>query len=187
MKGKRYIEEIWSWHYFKKILEACPNREASFLLAAYFGTGARLNELLLIKKKEIKEIEHNSMRFLTFIVPTFKNPTVHARNTYVSFQLESENFLIPIIQDWIKDLDEEDKIYCHSGRWVEKLCRKWFGKHPHFFRHCRATYNINVLRMRDVENQKFMGWSDTQPAATYTHLSQENMLDIYHRFEKNET
>jgi len=182
MKGGNIIE-VWEWPKIKEELDKATGQQR-FLLAAYFGTGARLRELLEIKKSDIQDNTIDNIKVLQVLLPTFKNKTTNARTIYLDY--DKELWIIQPIKDWLETITEpSQKIFLKSGRWVEGKFRIWFGKHPHFFRHSRATYNTTFWHMRDVENQIFMGWSDTQMASNYTHLTNRNMVDIFKR-QQNE-
>jgi integrase len=182
LKGRKVIE-VWPHTSIQALAERTTNQDAQYLLAGLFGTGARLNEFLSLRKKDITTSDDGIVRV---ILPTFKNPNTHARTIHLHPKHEAW-IIKPIIERADRLQGPEELLLQKSGRWVQKKCKFWFHKHPHFFRHCRATYNYNFWNMRDVEVQKFMGWSDTQMAATYTHLTENDMLAIFKRFDNHAT
>jgi len=178
MKGGNIIQ-VWEWQRVKSEIDNATGVKR-FLLAAYFGTGARLRELLEVKKSDIQDNDIEGTKVLQILLPTFKNKKVNARTVYLDYNKEA--WLIAPIKEWLETISEPNQpLLSKSGRWVELKFQEWFGKKVHFFRHSRATYNTTFWHMRDVENQIWMGWSDTQMASRYTHLTTRNMVDIFKR------
>ena len=172
----------WADHLVKEQLENEPNERMKYIIAGLFGTGARVGEFVLLKKKDIDYADQTTKNILLTTVKTFKNRNHHER--ILPLHTNSEGWFVSIIIDWAnKQTNPEGYLLpgkkpgTHlTKRRVEQLLRKRYNIHPHLLRHSRSTYNYNIRKFTDAQNMFFMGWSDLQPAHIYTHFKWSDLV-----------
>jgi integrase len=170
-------------------------RNFAFIAFMYL-TASRVSEVVGIKKQGKKDI---------YSVPPIKKEQVYFSNRYglkvliienipvlkrrktktgqyplrnLAIPFDHEPELIGYVEKWFNILptDEETILFNFSSRWALYICDKYLGKFNHFWRHSRLSDLVKIYDFKDTQLQHYVGWSNTQMAAKYVHLSSDDLL-----------
>ena len=153
------------------------------LFVLLYLTGARLNEILDLKKAQIKEEDKHGKKFLViYNVVTLKRGDRKFRR--IDIRIDKEQVFVSSIISWINGLNEESYVFYDKRFKTEnipiKRSRAWqiirnkTGLFPHFLRHIRLTHLVQDYGFGGYELQKFTGWKKLTTG--------ENYVDLYGDF-----
>jgi len=157
-------------------------------------TGCRISEALKVRVRDIEFLQDKQLGDVMKVhLFTLKNRRSKFRDVPVLIR-DHEKTMVEYILKFIgsqkRDPDSFLFFISRTNAWnkltqVEIIVRAAQGTkviedmqlriHPHFLRHCRATYLVQELNVPESQLVRFMGWSNSDPAQIYLHL---NWFDI---------
>lgn len=176
---------------FDKIREFTPNNNASLwkkpaiLIMAL--TGARIGEILLLKKRDIKFYGYHKRELHGDF--TFADVASVQFNLFTEKNRKNKYRIVPVIKNdffyepleaiykYWKDVEYDDSFMFYRNRVSMWRCvKEVMGKdyYPHFMRHISVTNDTKAGISPSILKSKF-GWTDLRPHAVYSHL---NWFDI---------
>jgi len=147
------------------------------MISLLYMTGARINELLTLKKSqfEFTEDQETGMKYLVINnIPTLKRKVKFPRSQFMRKDIEG-NF-IDFVKVWMNELTSDDALLFpikDSRAW--QIVFKYTGMFPHYFRHVR---NIDLVRLYGFNSfwlQRWNGWSKLQSSESYVNLVGEDL------------
>lgn len=163
--------EVLSYEFVQETLNEIVSPRNKALCAILYGTGARINEVLKLRKQNFEEREGH----LLISLFTEKNKLHPIRTIPISFKREP--WLIEPIQNYLRVCSEQ--LFSFSDRTVRKITHKYFGCHPHWFRHSRTTHLISIFNAHPEKIRLWMGWKDERPLKVYSHLFWRELKGIF--------
>lgn len=160
----------------KKTIFNINNPRDKALLCVIYSTGARIGEVEMIKKSDLKVQELNNNVCLVYNLFTEKRRATIYRLVPVRMDLE-EWLIQPVLQ--FMNFGYGEKLFKIKQRQMRKIVHKYFGVHPHILRHSRATHLVRYYRFTDTTLTRVMGWKDAKMATRYVH---QNVYDIANAF-----
>jgi len=150
-----------------------PSRDKA-LIALEYLTGARVSELLAIKRLHIERkniigkdfLVINQMRVLKRRKPMLRT---------VLILIEKEKELCQIAINYIDSIGMEDRLFPMTRQRAWQIIDKHTGYFNHFFRHMRTTHLTVDYGFTAQELKKFFGWASSKMADSYSHLQ---VIDI---------
>ena len=195
VKGKKrkvtQDEKILSRNEILAMIQAIPINIGNFekqglmyraLIAMLYLTGARINELLTIKKSQLEYAETNGIKYLIINnVVTLKRREKFLRPFFLRKDFEEE--FIKHVRAWLAEIYTDDElIFKIKSARAWQIVEKYTGKWDHYFRHVR---NIDLVRYYGFNSywlQRWNGWAKLQSGENYVHLVgqdlKEKILDI---------
>lgn len=176
---------------FYKEVAQTDDIEVRTLMVLGYLTAGRISELLLLRKKDIRKEVIGDRSFLVFRMRLLKKWDVigkrklpDGRTKYkTKRRLEVRNAPVPIdterqfldlVWDYVMSRPLEAKILPKSRQWAWlRLNEK--GIFPHYLRHLRITHLVQ-RGFTDQELVQFVGWENSMPAKTYTHLRWQDVV-----------
>ena len=132
---------------------------------------------LSLKEIQFKSTNETKIVCLIENVPVEKHRGVQSyRNIPISPMKDKE--FVEIVDEYVSKLKDSRQVLFPFLRQrgflaVKKIHPDWF---PHALRHFRLTHLAVDDDYSDLELKQLTGWSDTRPAAIYTHLSWHNLV-----------
>ena len=176
------------------------------LVAFIYLTGARISEIVgqekkvmkfykgkgkdrvLIRTEEVKipplykeniEVLKEKDMLLVHQVVCLKRKTSVPRRTIPIIISTERDFLIYFI-DYFNTIRPGEPLFPITRQRAWQIVNKELELYNHFLIHERVTHLVTNFNFSDNHLMKFRGWSNTQPAATYTHLS---YLDVANKMK----
>jgi len=178
----------------KKVGELYNEPEIRTLFFFLYLTGSRISEALKVRIRDIEFVKDKGLgEIMKVHLFTLKNRRSKFRDVPVlvkdeeksmveyilrfirSQKRDPESFLFSISRTnaWNKLTHVEIKVRAAQGtKVIEDLPLRI---HPHYLRHCRATYLSQVYGLPESQLVRYFGWSNSDPAQIYLHL---NWFDI---------
>jgi len=160
----RLPEQIFTRMEIDKLIEALDSDRNKALCAVLYESGARIGELLMVKKKDVAFDNDGAVIMLS-------GKTGQRRVRIVQFA--------PLLKKYIltSNIQSDDRIFniCYNN--AANILREaaWSADirkpvNPHAFRHARATHLANFLT--ESQLKEFFGWRQgSEMAQIYVHLS----------------
>ena len=148
--------------------EKLPRNRA--LIAMLYLTGARISEVLQVKRGDIWAEEVFGKKFIVIKMRTLKkrDRTEH-RNIPIS--VETDRDVLKYLIRWANENKSPEALLFTIGRqWAWRIMNK-HGLFNHYWRHCRNTHLVTKRGFTDQELVKFNGWASANSASIYTHLN----------------
>lgn len=171
-------EDILTVDEINTMIESADSPMYKALLALLFESGARINEVLAVKRKDVIESE----RGLLINIPETK-PN---KNGEVSYRRSIYPFSAQFIRNHItfSAISPGDRVFkpCHRSVWemLRKIAQKagvTKSVNPHAFRHAAATDAL-LRGFQEVIIKKKFGWSgDSRMLSRYIHLIDEDVIN----------
>lgn len=169
------------------------------LISLAYLTGGRISEIIgkpenhnyPLKKKHIKRVLKFGKEYLQIILyneKAGKRKEKSIKTKEILCPLEFEKFFVEIVEEYIKNLEDEDILFPFTRQYAWKMIKKetkrYFGNgwRTHFFRSARATLLIRNYGFTDEEVRKVMGWADTRPAKDYIELSSDDIAKAFYKY-----
>ncbi len=133
-----------------------------------------------IKKGDIKFEETKGKPCMYVRTENRKHKTRQTKRQPIPIELEQP--IVQFVKDYIKNLNDEDKLFAFRSKSASKIITSTTGFNVHFIRHIRATHLVTLYDFNEQALIKFMGWTDARPAKNYMELSGS---DILMQFYKN--
>ncbi|MFZ3060886.1 MAG: tyrosine-type recombinase/integrase [Candidatus Methanoperedens sp.] len=180
VKNNLRREDILTIEDIDKLIESTDSPMYKALIAFLFESGARINEALSVKIKNIKETDNG---LIIGIADTKTNNNIR-ESAYIYSAQYIRNHIT------YSGLTKEDKLFPISDQAVQKMLNKLKVKtgiekpiSPHKFRHAQAT-DMLTRQYSELIIRKQLGWSpDSHMISRYIHLVDQDVIDA--RFEKN--
>ncbi len=150
------------------------------LIALLYLTGARINELLTLKKSQFEFMAHPKTGIKYMVVsniPTLKRKTPHPRTQFMRKDIEEK--FINHVKVWMNELTAEDAILFPikaSRAW--QIVFKYTGMFDHYFRHVRNGDLIKLYGFSSYWLQRWNGWARITTGEKYVHLIAEDLKEM---------
>lgn len=196
---------VITWHYIvevvplEKLISWSENIEDYQLRTIFYIlylTGARISEVLALRKKDITIEEMKGIKVVIFNMINLKNKTSKFKKQAIPAITPEIKWMLKVILYYINDLEDDKKIFYYTRNNVTTRYRKLpplhlratsketgkvidnceFKMHPHYLRHCRLTHLEEEHDLGAFKLTIFAGWSDTKPARTYVHTSWKSLV-----------
>jgi len=170
--------EVPTLEEMKEMISSIPDEHLrdKAILSTLYITGARVCEIVKrLRLKDISVKEHKGRKYISFYLFTAKRQRRVKqiyRNIPVSYD-KYKVFVDPLI-DYIRQIKprDDDYVFDITTRTVLNITHKWLDFHTHFIRHVRISHLVQHHNFNDQELTKWTGWSNSNPAATYSHLDE---------------
>lgn len=157
----------------QKINSQNPTRDKA-LLALNYLTGARVSELLSIKRKQIEKVSKADVEFLIIHnVKVLKRRKDIHRTILIPVKKEKDFLLLAL--EHINKTGDEEKLFDITRQRAWQITKNKTGYFNHFFRHLRTTHLVTDYNFSAHELQKFFGWASSKMADAYAHLDVEDI------------
>lgn len=149
------------------------------LISLLYLTGARINELLTIKKSQFEFTQDQETGIKYVIVnniPTLKRKPMQYRTQFMRKDIEEE--FIEHVRLWMAELTNDDALLfpINSSR-AWQIVEKYTGKWDHYFRHARNTDLARLYGFNSYWLQKWNGWSRISSSEPYVNLVAEDLKE----------
>jgi len=175
--ARRY-KEVPRYEEMQPYLEQATNKEWKHIAKALYYTGARIGELMQIKKQHVWEEKD----FVKVKLLTEKNKYDTERIIPIPKKVEPEGAQLYL--DLIANKEDGALLFPYSpeikpSSYLRVMRRdfneEYSDKAPHYFRHCRATHMCTRFNYDTHQLVKYMGWTDERPAKHYVKLKTEDL------------
>lgn len=158
----------------EKISQIPAERDRAFLCALWL-TGARLNEVLELRRSDFSKVAKGKKLKIKLI--TLKNQIQMNRLVH-PYIAGHEHVVNPLI-NYLQYFEMEEKIFKFTGRTGENIVKRWFPDwFPHLIRHYRATHMAGNPNVSQVMLESWFGWSDPSSSRVYIHLDKRVTLNM---------
>jgi integrase/recombinase XerD len=180
VKNNLRREDILTIDDVNKLIDSTDSPMYKALIAFLFESGARINEALSVRIKNIQETESGLIIGIT--------DTKTNKNIRESAYIYSAQYIRNHIT--YSGLKKDDKLFSISDQAVQKMLNKLKERagikkpvSPHKFRHAQAT-DMLTRQYSELIIRKQLGWSsDSRMLSRYIHLVDQDVIDA--RFEKS--
>jgi integrase len=151
---KGELPKYWDRDYISRIIDSVHNPSRKMFFMFMWMTGVRISEALMARKMDINFSEYMiSIRWL-------KN------RKYLYRYLPLHPNLKDLLQLYTAQMLAEDRLFPFGRIWGYKLVKRYFGGHPHQFRH---SFAVNWLRCGGdmVILCRFLGHSNIKTTMEY--------------------
>ncbi len=189
------IEEI-----YRMSLEL-ENRADQVLYNTLYLTGARISEVLDLRKFDFKLIERTGGRFYYVRLKALKNPHLDEKQAVIKAdnpKKPEESEMLKPIERHLDTLEIGEKLfnirreaYYYRIRHLKfnspgthrgvNLDVKTFHMFPHFLRGCRLTHLWDYYKMDPIHLQAIAGHSDMRSIWQYVHSKPDQIADAMSR------
>ncbi|MHA1626697.1 MAG: tyrosine-type recombinase/integrase [Candidatus Asgardarchaeia archaeon] len=168
--------KIMSYDDVKNIINSIKNKRDKALVELLYLTGARISELLSLRRGDIEEDKVGDVEFLFVNLITLKRKKgVEQRVVEIpKFEISNETL------EYIYSKGEDDLLFessrnkgkpisrIHAWRIIKSISKDLY---LHLMRHCRLTHLVNKYNYNELELMRFAGWTNTNPAKFYMYQS----------------
>lgn len=174
--AQRYREVPNYDEIFNKLNESVDPHIKHIAKALYY-TGARIGELVQIRKKHVWEED----KFVKVKLLTEKNQYNTERIIPIPKDIESCGAALYL--NAIKNKEDNDLLFPSPPQillssYMRVLRRNFnteYNVAPHYYRHCRLTHMVTRFNYDSHQLVKYAGWTDERPAKHYVHLLTEDL------------
>lgn len=149
--------------------------EYKALIAILYLTGARINEILDLQKKQIRVANYKDRKVL--LIQNLKILKTRGKNPVrqLTFTTEDRDF-VRVVLKYLQTLTEpEQKIFEMKRARAFQIVKKYTGKYPHYFRHVKNTHLVTEKNFSIPYLKKWNGWVSDSSASFYINLSSEDL------------
>jgi len=191
-KKKRKVsdeEKVMSRQEILSLIEKIPKDIARFenkglmyrtLIALLYLTGARISELLTVKKNQFEYAFDRGVKYLIINnVPTLKSRS-KSESKYRPFFLRKdfEEPFINHVRAWLNELISDDElVFKINPSRSHQIVKEYTGKFPHYFRHVRSIDLVRYYGFNSYWLQRWHGWARINSAEAYVKLLGEDLKD----------
>lgn len=151
-----------------EVLETFSNidePELKAIVAVLITTGARVSEVCELQGKDITSDD----KYIYFNMRVLKKKNdPHKR---ITRRVPKNKYFISHFLKWVNEynsINRDDPIFSYDRKKVWRKLKEANPEiHPHMFRHTLATWMLQKVDMRTL--QEWFGWSTFKIAETYTH------------------
>lgn len=153
-KVKRNLPKYWSKEYIHECLSRIENHRHKMLFVFLWQSGVRITEAISLKKKDI-DFKNSVMR-----VKWQKNRKHKVRVVPLHPTLSQ------VLEVYTAPLKADDRVFSLTRQRAWQLSKKYFGGHPHQFRH---SFAVNWLRQGGdlIVLHRILGHSRIQTTMEY--------------------
>ena len=188
---ERIRDVVFNWH------TTGLKESFKFLFILAYLTGARISEMLQLRRMDFSIEEIEGRKFLAVQILTLKE---HRSNLLRKILVPADGYEFELVRlfvnDFLSQFYDKEKVFSMKriAAWkkfskinigpvqgvVETTIGaqvKYFDKYPcfpHFMRHCRLTHLKKKYGFDDQYLMRWAGWASTQMAAEYVHVSAED-------------
>ncbi|HEB46957.1 MAG TPA: site-specific integrase [Candidatus Pacearchaeota archaeon] len=158
------------------------------LIALLYLTGARINELLTLKKSQFEFMQYpkTGIKYMVISnIPTLKRKTPLPRTQFMRKDIEED--FINHAKAWMNELTAEDALLFPikaSRAW--QIVEKYTGMFDHYFRHVRNGDLVRLYGFNSYWLQRWNGWARITSGENYVHLIAEDLKEMIMGIEKKE-
>jgi len=149
------------------------------LISLLYLTGARINELLTIKKSQFEFMEDQKTGIKYMIVsniPILKRKPLRYRTQFMRKDFEAE--FIQHIRIWLSELTIDDApLFNIKSSRAWQIVEKYTGMYDHYFRHVRNTDLIRFYGFNSYWLQRWNGWSRISSSEPYVNLVSQDLKE----------
>jgi integrase len=149
------------------------------LISLLYLTGARINELLTIKKSQFEFTTEPKTGLQILVinnVPTLKRGEKHYRPFFLRRDFE-EGFLKHVTARLAELATDDAMVFpIHSSR-AWQIVKQYTGGYNHYFRHVRNTDLVRYYGFSSHFLQKWNGWKDAKSGDFYVNLANQDLKD----------
>ena len=164
-------------------------KKAQFEFALLYLTGARVGEIVQVRKADFKKYKKGEKEYLTVTLPTLKNRRRRSRiiplvkeEPYTEMVESIEDYLYYLypteriiqvqtargLRKKISKVGEFETMAIYPNQRKKKEVKRSF--YPHFLRHCRLTHLVKYHHFDGNRLMYFAGWSDPRLSSIYVSL-----------------
>jgi len=161
-----------------KMLLKCRRIRAKTLFAALYLTGARVSEIINLRKKDIKFRQEGDKQLMIISLKNLKNKQRSRKLIPVTINSKDqiESFIVKYILEYIKLLKDDERLFPYSRNRAYKLIRRWFGINTQCIRHIRLTHLVMYNNFTDRKLTIWAGWSDSRMADRYVNINYRQLI-----------
>jgi len=164
--------ENFDYETIKLEIESITSTKIKQIVCLLYASGARVSELIKIKKTDINLQMINKKQYLIIRHEVLKK---RGKTQYVQAPVSlQEQWLIEPIQSLVKNSPTDTLVPLHRATVYRKVL-KATGINPHGFRKLRATHLSKYHGFREAQLVKFFGWQDFRPASVYVKANLEDI------------
>lgn len=164
--------ENFDYKTIKNEITLIPNKYTKQIVCLLYASGARVSELVQIKKSDVNKETIKGQEYLLI-----RHKVLKKRDKVAYTQapvLLSESWLVNPIISLVKECDGDILVPLHRATIYKKVVAAT-GFNPHGFRKLRATHLSKYHGFREGQLVKFFGWSDFRPASVYVRANLEDL------------
>jgi len=174
-KKKKRLPEVLTPEEVQNLIKACSriDFELKVLVEIVYETGARVGEILSLKRKDVEFDEYGCR--------------IYIRKSKSEFRC---NRVVLYASDLLKlceGKDPEDYIFSHEYNWyLRKLSEAWeltglpqTKRKFHILRHSRATEMLRKKVLSEKEMMLWFGWKTRDMIDVYSHITMEDVEKSY--------
>ena len=172
---KQTMIDVLNEDQVQRLIEACSkiDFELKVLVEVVYETGARVGEILSLKRKDIEFDEHGAK--------------IYIRRSKSEFRVVRVVLYATDLLKLCEGKDPEDYIFGYEyNRYLKKLTGVWklAGLPPikrkfHVLRHSRATELLRRRIFTEQEMMKWFGWKTRKMIDIYSHITMEDVEESY--------
>lgn len=148
------------------------------LVSLIYLTGARVSELLTLKKEQLEFTctEKENQKYLIINnVPTLKRKEKIFRALFL--RKDFEDPFIKHLLAWLPEVLQEEKIFNINSSRAYQIIFKYTGMYPHYFRHVRNTDLVRYYGLNSHYLRAWNGWKSIRSSEFYVSLANEDLKD----------
>ena len=199
MKAKPIPDAITDINRLVEIAKQYPEKKIQFLFTFLFLTGQRITEALSVSRRDITREMVGEKEYIIVKSRTLKNRTNKFRNILIPTE-GPESRMANAIWNTIKDVDKNALLFGSLGRkyaWRKlshvtitdaravdplnhiSIPNYEFKVYPHFLRHCRASFIVEVYNPPLTLLMQMFGWSSPSMPNVYVTQSKASQANIF--------
>jgi len=184
---------------YKQLVLNITDTQIRALVAILYLTGSRIREILSkthykwqqgtrtedfkengIMAGQIKFVPDGSILFINLRVEKRRGKPILREVPTSMKDIE----LVNIIKDYVLfgknngPFDVKDELFNISYSEAYKFIKEYTGLHPHTLRHYCVSMRFVRDNFKEIHLKQFIGWSNTRPAETYTHLNTKELKKL---------
>jgi len=174
-KKRRKLPDVLTEEEIQKLIKACAklNFELKVLVETIYETGARVGEILSLRRKDVEFDEYGARVYIRTSKSEYRCVRVILYATDLSRLCEGK--------------DPEDYIFSYEYKWyLKKLTKAWelaglpqTKRKFHILRHSRATELLRKRIFTEQEMMKWFGWKTREMIDVYSHITMEDVEERY--------
>lgn len=163
----------------KLISANIPDIRTRALFIMLYLTAGRASEVVCgnLKKSDLEFRYKYTRAVLLIKMPNRKHRTRHWKD--IPIPLDKEGVLLKMLNEYLRKLYPEDKLFDFGVVRCYQLIRKATGFNNHWLRHLRLTHLVLNYDFNEQLLVRFAGWTNSLPAKEYMELRWSDILSKY--------